>query len=149
MDSASEFVGLSMQAVTLRHQMFDFMVSQGLGVDETLYSETDPAKKQIVDLVPDSAAKSGYKLAPSLAKVEAIGFIGCAILYTFLASPVPTRVTPQRRGLSKVCQQHLAATQGAIPCRPYYRNKTRYPSVVYPRTGDPDVDSRVYSFFVR
>lgn len=65
-----------MQAVTLRHQMFDFMVSVGLGVDQALYSETDPAKKQPVDLVPDSAAKSGYKLAPSLADVEAIGFIG-------------------------------------------------------------------------
>ena len=36
-----------------------------------------------------------------------------------------------------------------MTCRPYYRNKTRYPSVVFPNTGDPDVDSRVYSFFVR
>ena len=33
--------------------------------------------------------------------------------------------------------------------RPYYRNKTLYPSVVYPQIGDPDVDSRIYSFFVR
>lgn len=67
---------LLLQAVTLRHQLFDFMVSQGVGVSEALYSETDPAKKQVVDLVSDSATKTGYMLAPSVAFVESIGFIG-------------------------------------------------------------------------
>lgn len=65
-----------LQAVTVRNQMFDFMISQGLGVDQALYSETDPAKIQLVGLIPQSDTKSGYKLAPSLAAVEAIGFIG-------------------------------------------------------------------------
>ena len=38
---------------------------------------------------------------------------------------------------------------GVTCCRPYYRDKTQFPSVAYPQTGDPAIDSLVYSLFVR
>ena len=59
----------------MRGQLWDFMVSKGLGVSEALSSDADPAAKLFVDLVPDSAYATGYKLQPSVAVVEAIGYI--------------------------------------------------------------------------
>ena len=59
----------------MRSQLWDFMVSSGLGVDDALYNNTDPSLEIFVDLAPDAAAASGFKLKPSTALVEAIGYV--------------------------------------------------------------------------
>jgi hypothetical protein len=127
-----------LQALRVRAQLFDLMVSKGLGVDQALYSNSDPAAKLFVDLAKDSGYATGYMLKPTVAIVESIGYIGWGHLAVMVALDLHLHwVQPAQRRTWVVMH------------RPYYRNKTLYPSVVYPQIGDPDVDSRVYSFFVR
>ena len=109
-------------------------MSKGLGVSEALSSDADPAAKLFVDLVPDSAYATGYKLQPSVAVVEAIGIHHVRARYFCLTtgySCMGLRATP------------------TMCCRPYFRNVSMYPSAIYPQTGDSEIDSLVYTLTVR
>ena len=64
------------QALRVRAQLFDFMVSKGLGVAQALFNNSDPAARIFVDLDKDDRYATGYILKPSVAIVESIGYIG-------------------------------------------------------------------------